>query len=453
MTENRSLATTDGKADRAVLDGSMERSGGSLPATFIPTDFSGVMEVAKLMSGSRNAVPNHLRGNPGACLAVALDAYHLGVSPFALARTSYVVNENATISYEGKAVAAMVNARAGLEGRLRFRFEGEGEALRCTVYGTFRGDKEPCELTVEIKTISTRNSPLWKQQPRVQLGYWAIRAWARLYCPEVILGFHAPEEQEPAMVDVTHAGLGSAPTSGGDGKVVTMPAKPTRAAVARMAKDGPPVNQGVESPKMRDAGPIIDQTEADLQDAAAEADRRPAADPEPETFTLVDVYGEVVADLDAQAWVERFVVDLNACDGARGTALLEHNADAIEALRDRGFDTAASIVGKAITAWNAGIEAANTLLGPEPPEDEPAAGAFTADDPSAYTLALPQAADGGTDWLAFDGLIHSLLDQCRTPADFALVEQANADHLRGMKIVAKTRHAKVLDRIKTGRGA
>ncbi|WP_414107306.1 recombinase RecT, partial [Citrobacter freundii] len=48
-----------------------------------------------------------------------------------------------------------------------------------------------------ISSITTRNSPLWKTAPKQQIAYLAVKYWARLYCPEVILGVYSPDEVEP----------------------------------------------------------------------------------------------------------------------------------------------------------------------------------------------------------------------------------------------------------------
>lgn len=42
----------------------------------------------------------------------------------------------------------------------------------------------------------TRNSTLWADDPRQQLAYLAVKRWARLYCPEVILGVYTIDELE-----------------------------------------------------------------------------------------------------------------------------------------------------------------------------------------------------------------------------------------------------------------
>jgi hypothetical protein len=62
------------------------------------------------------------------------------------------------------------------------------ENLECTGSATFQGEEKPKSFTGKMKTITTRNSPLWKQQPKQQLGYFATRAWAHLHCFDVLMG-------------------------------------------------------------------------------------------------------------------------------------------------------------------------------------------------------------------------------------------------------------------------
>ena len=38
---------------------------------------------------------------------------------------------------------------------------------------------------------------MWKTAPKQQIAYLAVKYWARLYCPEVILGVYSPDEVEP----------------------------------------------------------------------------------------------------------------------------------------------------------------------------------------------------------------------------------------------------------------
>jgi hypothetical protein len=172
------------------------------------------MEFAQMMCKS-NFVPAHLRGKPADCLAVTLQALRWNMDPFAVAQKTYFVKEGATPAYEAQLVTAVIYARAPLEGRLNLTWEGSGNDLVVTVTGKFKGDPVPKVRRVENRTITTRNSPLWKSDPQQQLAYYAIRAWARLYAPDVIMGVYTGEEIEAGQ----HVGADNA-------KDVT-PEKPT----------------------------------------------------------------------------------------------------------------------------------------------------------------------------------------------------------------------------------
>lgn len=156
-------------------------------------DMSQLLEFAKLMSVSQTAVPKHLRGNPGACLAICVQAVEWKMSPFSVANQSYEVNDR--IAYQSMLIHAVVEARAPLKERLRRKYEGEGDTLTCTVIGHFKGESTPLEYTSpQMGKITVKNSPLWKSDPRQQLWYYSVRAWARGHCPDVLLGIYADDE-------------------------------------------------------------------------------------------------------------------------------------------------------------------------------------------------------------------------------------------------------------------
>lgn len=158
-----------------------------------PQNLGEVVKFAEVMARADIALPKHLRGNAGACMAVALQAMEWNLSPFAVASKSYAVN--GAIAYEAQLIAAVVNTRSGIKGRLRYQFDGEGPSLTCTVTGVLDG--EECTYTSPpMGSITTKNSPLWKSDPQQQLGYFAARSWARRHCPEVILGVYDRDEAE-----------------------------------------------------------------------------------------------------------------------------------------------------------------------------------------------------------------------------------------------------------------
>lgn len=158
-----------------------------------PQNLGEIVRFAEVMSKADVALPQHLRGNPGACMAVAMQALEWQMSPFAVASKSYVVK--GAVAYEAQLIAAVVNTRSGIQGRLKYRYDGNGDNLTCTVSGVLDG--ETYEYTSPtIGSIQTKNSPLWKSDPQQQLGYFAARSWARRYVPEVLLGVYDREEAQ-----------------------------------------------------------------------------------------------------------------------------------------------------------------------------------------------------------------------------------------------------------------
>lgn len=158
-----------------------------------PQSLGEVVKFAEVMAKADIALPKHLRGNPGACMAVAMQALEWEMSPFAVASKSYSVGDR--ISYEAQLIAAVVNTRSPIEGRLRYEFSEEGDDLQCTVTGIIDG-QECVYISPPISQIRIKNSPLWVSDPQQQLGYYSARAWARRYVPEVMLGVYDREEAE-----------------------------------------------------------------------------------------------------------------------------------------------------------------------------------------------------------------------------------------------------------------
>ena len=196
MNQNTAVAEHNPRALNlpvATAIGGTDITAGQGRAAFLPTSMGEAMEIAKLMAGG-NFVPKHLRGVPGDCLAVVMQAARWGMDPFAVGNKTYFVNDR--MAYEAQLVNAVVNSSNVLAGRLKVEWFGEGNNLECEVTGFIKGDPDPKTRRVKINTITTRNSPLWKQDPQQQLAYFAQRAWARLHAPEVLLGVYTPDEIE-----------------------------------------------------------------------------------------------------------------------------------------------------------------------------------------------------------------------------------------------------------------
>lgn len=194
MAKDRQLRREERQALTAIPAADLAVS--PLRTTFMPQSMGEAMQLATIMARS-TFVPQHCRGNEGNCLAIIMQAGRWGMDPFAVANKAYFTRDGAPPAFEAQLVNAVVNSSGALSGRLRPEFTGEGEALRCTVRGFLRADPNDEKVkTQSLARITVRNSPLWKSDPEQQLGYYTTRAWARMHCPEVLLGVFTPDEME-----------------------------------------------------------------------------------------------------------------------------------------------------------------------------------------------------------------------------------------------------------------
>jgi len=155
---------------------------------------SQAMDFARMMAISSVAVPKHLRGNPGACLAVVIQAIEWRLSPYAVANKSYSVNDR--LAFESQLIQAVILQRAPIKGRLKVHYSGDGDARVCHVSAELK-DGELVDYTSPPRgRITPQNSPLWKSDPDQQHYYYSARALCRRHFPDVLLGIYARDELE-----------------------------------------------------------------------------------------------------------------------------------------------------------------------------------------------------------------------------------------------------------------
>jgi hypothetical protein len=135
--------------------------------------------------------PAHLRGTDARqtaanCFRVVNQAVRWGFDPFAVVDETYVVQNK--LGYQGKLVAAVVNAKAGLQQRLSYAYNDKaGDDLTITVTGRFIGEDVDRTVEVRVGTAKTNNK-MWTADPRQKLIYSGAIKWARAHCPELLLG-------------------------------------------------------------------------------------------------------------------------------------------------------------------------------------------------------------------------------------------------------------------------
>ena len=197
-------------------------------AILVPTDMPAAMALANMMTQAK-LVPAHLQRSPGDCLMVIEQAMRWGMSPFAVAQCTSVIQGK--LMFEGKLVAAAVQSSGLLEGRLSYSFEGESEKRAIIVSGTIRGESEPRTIRCTLAEAKTSNG-MWQKQPDQQLVYYGTRAWARRHTPEVMLGVYSPEEFDAVPA---HSG----PVIDGQAETHQPPAKRTNDALGMGAPPDP----------------------------------------------------------------------------------------------------------------------------------------------------------------------------------------------------------------------
>lgn len=169
-------------------------------------NFAQQVDYAKWMAAAGFAIAKDLRNNVGACLAVLDLSQRWGFAPYQVARLCYQVN--GTMAFEAQLMIAAVNKHAGIrDGRLKPTYRGEGPTRQCIIKAFLEAELEPCVYeSPPIGKITPQNSPLWKSDPDQQLFYYSGRAWARRYCPHVIMGIYGRDE----IQDNPHVGFDNA---------------------------------------------------------------------------------------------------------------------------------------------------------------------------------------------------------------------------------------------------
>lgn len=168
--------------------------------------------MAAQMAGSTITVPEHLRGKEGDCLAIIMQAVQWGMNPFVVAQKTHLVQGK--LGYEAQLVNAVVQASGMIDGSFSYEYQGEGEDLECRVGAVLKGQGE---ITwgewLRLKDVTVRNSPLYKTNPKQQMGYLQVKNWTRLYCPGAILGVYTVDELRDAPNMEREVGPGAATSS------------------------------------------------------------------------------------------------------------------------------------------------------------------------------------------------------------------------------------------------
>ncbi|MDX3877643.1 RecT family recombinase [Achromobacter denitrificans] len=164
-----------------------------------------MMRAAEMMSAGRATVPKHLQNNPSDCMAVIMQAMQWNMNPFVVAQKTHLVN--GTLGYEAQLVNAVVQSSGAITGRFHYEYKGDGNNLECRVGAVIAGESGITWTEwLKVSDVTTKNSPLWKTNPRQQMGYLQVKNWTRAYTPGALLGVYTSDElidAQPRERDIT----------------------------------------------------------------------------------------------------------------------------------------------------------------------------------------------------------------------------------------------------------
>lgn len=158
--------------------------------------FDQATRVANMLSKSR-IVPENYQNRPEDCFIAVELAARMNTSPVFIMQNLYVVKGKP--SWAGQACMAMITA-CGKFKNVRHVYTGtKGTDTRgCYVEAVRVADGETVQGT-EVTLAMARSegwmsNSKWKNMPEQMLGYRAASFFARMYCPEAMMGLHTAEE-------------------------------------------------------------------------------------------------------------------------------------------------------------------------------------------------------------------------------------------------------------------
>ena len=216
-----------------------------------PQVMAQIQAFAEVMATGISTVPKHLQKSMGDCMAVTMQSAQWGMNPFAVAQKTHLVS--GILGYEAQLVNAVISSSRAIKGRFKYEYGGDwqDESKKDAWVRTGATLAGEHDITwgepVYPHTVVTKNSPVWKTQPKQQAAYLAVKYWARMYCPDVLLGVYTPEElaERPPEREINPGASGSSAASSLKNRV-RQPREPVEAEAYE--QDQPEQDQQADAP-------------------------------------------------------------------------------------------------------------------------------------------------------------------------------------------------------------
>jgi hypothetical protein len=158
--------------------------------------FDQTLRVSNMLSKS-SLVPQNYQGKPQDCFIAVEMAARMNTSPIFIMQNLYVVKGKP--SWAGQACMAMINA-CGKFRNVRHVYVGEKgtDSRGCYVTAERISNGETVNGTevnmAMVKAEGWISNTKWKSMPEQMLAYRAAAFFARVYCPESLMGLQTYEE-------------------------------------------------------------------------------------------------------------------------------------------------------------------------------------------------------------------------------------------------------------------
>jgi len=190
-------------------------------------------KIGQMMADGVHSVPDHFKGNVPDCVDIVIQSYVWGMIPFVVAQKTHIVGGK--LGYEAQLVHSVVQASGLISGEFEYEYSEGWDRLagKCQIQkvqknksggGTYTIDQPTALWKAEdeaglwvkagakirgrdvvtwgekvfMSSVLVRNSPLWVTAPHQQIGYLAVKMWARAHTPGAIMGIYSVDELPPA---------------------------------------------------------------------------------------------------------------------------------------------------------------------------------------------------------------------------------------------------------------
>lgn len=158
--------------------------------------FNQVLRVANMLSQT-TIIPQNYQGKPADCFIAVEMASRMGVSPMMVMQNMYTVKGKP--AWSGQACITLINA-CGKFRDVKCIYTGEAatenrgcyfSAVRVSDGETVKGT----EVTIAMaKAEGWYSNSKWRNMPEQMLAYRAAAFFARIHCPEALMGVQTAEE-------------------------------------------------------------------------------------------------------------------------------------------------------------------------------------------------------------------------------------------------------------------